>query len=282
MTKNTALVSTEWLADHLNDPALRIVDASWYLPALNRDGAAEYKTAHIPGALFWDIDKIADTESGLPHTMPSAEQFSREMSAMGIGNEHQVVIYDGLGLFSAARPWWMLRSFGHDNVAILDGGLPKWKAENRPLTSDIPDFEPAHFKARYRDSMMCDAGAVLKNLETFEKQILDARAAGRFSGDEPEPRPNSRSGHIPGSLNLPFNLLLDSEDQTVLSAVQLQQKFADAGIEFEKPVITSCGSGVTACILALGLHLIGKDDVTVYDGSWSEWGTREDTPVETG
>jgi len=276
------LVSTDWLAENLNDPNIHIADASWYLPAQNRDGAAEYAEAHIPGAIFWDIDAVADTESGLPHTMPDAVSFERHMEELGIGSDHFIVLYDGMGLFSAARSWWMLRAFGHENCAILDGGFVKWRAEGRAVSADKPKMAPAKFNANYNSAMMHNLEAMLKNLETGDAQILDARASGRFQGTEPEPRPNSRSGHIPGSLNLPYDQLLDPEHKTVLPPDALTRKFADAGIDLSRPVVTSCGSGVTACILALGFLLSGKTDISVYDGSWSEWGTHPDTPVETG
>ncbi len=277
---DSPLVSTEWLAAHRKDPTIRIVDASWYLPAMGRDGRAEYDVAHIPGAVFWDIDRIADPSSNLPHMIPTAEGFARHMEQLGIGNDTDVVVYDGMGLFTAARPWWMLRAFGHDRVAVLDGGLPKWIAEGRPITDRIPAARETTFVAKPRPGLVRNIDAIMKNLQTKAEQVLDARSAGRYTGQEVEPRPNCRSGHIPSSRNLPYDLLVDPQTKTMLPADGLMKRFTEAGIDLERPVVTSCGSGVTACVLALGLHLLGKQDVSVYDGSWSEWGTRDDTPVE--
>jgi len=274
------LVTTDWLAQHRKDPTLRIVDASWYLPAMERRGSTEYEVAHIPGAVFWDIDKIADPDSSLPHMLPSAKIFETHMAVLGIGNDTNVVVYDGMGLFTAARPWWMLRTFGHDKVAILDGGLPKWIAEGQPVTDRPVPHRTASFTASPRPGMVRDVDAMLKNLISKSEQILDARSAGRFAGADSEPRPNCRPGHIPGSQNVPYNHLIDPQSKTVLPTHCLKNRFMGVGIDLDKPVVTSCGSGVTACVLALGLHLIGKENVAVYDGSWSEWGTHPDTPVE--
>jgi thiosulfate/3-mercaptopyruvate sulfurtransferase len=274
------LVSTEWLAEHRKDPTVRIVDASWYLPAMGRDGRAEYEAGHIPRAVFWDIDRIADASSGLPHMIPGPGEFASHMERLGIGNDTDVVVYDGMGLFAAARPWWMLRAFGHDRVAVLDGGLPKWFAEGRPVTDRVPPYQTATFVPRPRPALVRNIDAIMKNLQSRAEQMLDARSAGRFRGEEAEPRPNCRSGHIPASRNLPYDHLIDPQTKTMLPANCLVKRFTGAGIDLDRPVVTSCGSGVTACVLALGLHLIGKEDVAVYDGSWSEWGTRSDTPVE--
>ena len=275
------LVTTDWLAQHRKDPSVRIVDASWYLPAMERNGSAEYEVAHIPGAVFWDIDGIADPDSPLPHMLPPAGIFETHMAALGIANDTNVVVYDAMGLFTAARPWWMLRAFGHDRVAILDGGLPKWIAEGQPVTDRPVPRRTASFTASPRPGMVRDVDAMLDNLNSKSEQILDARSAGRFAGAEPEPRPNCRPGHIPGSRNVPYDLLIDPQSKTVLPPHCLQGRFKSVGVDLDQPVVTSCGSGVTACVLALGLHLIGKEDVAVYDGSWSEWGTHADTPVET-
>lgn len=281
-TDTHPLVSTDWLADRLDDQDLRIVDASWYLPAAGRDGRAEYDAGHIPGAVFWDIDAIADPSSGLPHMMPAATDFARHMEALGIGSETMVVLYDGLGLFTAARPWWMLRAMGHEAVAILDGGLPKWKAENRPLSTDPVADRNVTFSPNPKNDFFHDINYLKNILHSKEKQVIDARSASRFAGAEPEPRPGCRAGHIPGSLNVHYDALLDPKDKTVLAANDLKALFERSGVDLDRPVVTTCGSGVTACMLALGLHLIGKQDVAVYDGSWSEWGTATDTPVETG
>ena len=275
-----ALVSTGWLAAHLEDAALRVADATWYLPTDGRGGRATYEAGHIPGAAFWDIDAIARPGDPRPHMLPEPEDFARHMERLGIGDDTLVVVYDALGLFTAARPWWMLRHFGHDRVAVLDGGLPKWRAEGRPVTTAAPRVRAASFTARPRPAMVRDMAAMLANLETGEEQVLDARGAGRFTGAEPEPRPGCRSGHIPGSANLPYDRLVDPEAKTVLPADALRARFAAAGIDLAKPVAATCGSGVTACILGLGLHLLGKDDVAVYDGSWSEWGMSAETSVE--
>jgi len=275
------LVSTGWLADHLGDPALRVVDASWYLPQMGRDGRAEYDAGHIPGALFWDIDEIADSTTGLPHTIPTEEEFARHMSALGIGNGSTVVAYDGIGLFSAARPWWMLRHFGHDRVAVLDGGLAKWKAEQRPLSAEVPSPAPTSFSPILRHDLFRDLTAIKANIRGGAEQVLDARGVGRFLGTEPEPRPGCRPGRIPGSFNLPYGRLVDPDDQTLLPADELRELYEAAGIDLAGPITTTCGSGVTACALALGLAVLGRDDIAVYDGSWSEWGSRDDTPIET-
>lgn len=275
------LVTTEWLAVHRKHPSVRIVDASWYLPAMDRNGRAEYEAAHIPGAVFWDIDGICDPNSPLPHMLPSAETFASQMEALGIGNDTNVVVYDGMGLFTAARPWWMLRAFGHDKVSILDGGLPKWIAEGRPVTDRPVPHRIASFTATLRPDMVRDLTAMIGNLKSKSEQVLDARSPGRFAGTDPEPRPNCRAGHIPGSRNLPYDHLIDPQSKTVLPMHCLRNRFRGAGIDLDRPVVTSCGSGVTACVLALGLHLLGKKDVAVYDGSWSDWGTHPETPVET-
>lgn len=277
----TSLVSTEWLSQNINSPDIRIVDASWYLPGENRDPKAEFQEAHIPGAVFFDIDDIADSDTDLPHMIPAPEKFSSKLRKLGLGDGNRIVVYDGSGIRSAARAWWMIRLFGHDDVAILDGGFVKWQAEGRPV-SDLPN-PPAerHFSSRQNSMMVKTKDQVRRNIETARAQVLDARAKGRFEGSEPEPREGLRAGRIPGSMNLPFNELLTG-DGTLIAGDELRAKFEGAGIDMKKPVITSCGSGITACVLAFGLHMIGHRDVAVYDGSWTEWGMDNDMPISTG
>lgn len=277
------IVSTAWLAEHLDDPDVRIVDATYHLPGTNRDAAAEFAAAHIPGAVFFDVDDIAAPESkapgGLPHMLPPPGLFAERMAALGIGNDSFVVCYDVHGLMSAARAWWMLRAFGHDGVAVLDGGLPAWKAEGRPLESGAPTAAPARFTAHFRPALVRSKAEVLGGTVGT---VIDARARERFEGTAPEPRPGLRGGHIPGALNLPFGELLDPATKTLLPPEQIAARFAAAGLPQNGPVTASCGSGITACVLALGLHRIGREDAAVYDGSWAEWGMPGDTPVETG
>lgn len=276
------VVSTSWLQDHLGSPDLAIVDASWYLPAARRDPRAEFREARIPGAQFFDIDEISDTNSPLPHMLPSPEKFSSRMRKMGIGDGKRVIAYDGAGLFSAARAWWMFKVFGHDDVAVLDGGLPKWKAENRPL-EDGPVLKPQerHFTARYQSMLVRDMSEVAAALKSGSEQFADARSAGRFRGEEAEPRPHVRSGHMPGARNVPFATLL-RPDGTLKPAGEIAAIFAEAGIDLTRPVITGCGSGVTAAILSLGLSLAGARNHALYDGSWAEWGGSPDSAVVTG
>jgi thiosulfate/3-mercaptopyruvate sulfurtransferase len=277
-----ALVSTEWLAEHLSAPDVHIVDGSWYLPTMNRDAKAEYAEAHIPGAVFFDIDEIADTDNPLPHMLPSPEKFSSRVRKLGLGDGVRIVVYDGMGLFSAARVWWMFRYFGHEDVAVLDGGLPKWRAEGRPLEGLDPMPRDRHFTARVNGLLVRDFDQVKANIASGREQVLDARSAGRFAGAEPEPRAGLRSGRIPHSLNLPYGELVDPKLGTMLPADALRKKYETAGVDFGQPVITTCGSGVTASALTLGLYLLGHQDVSVYDGSWSEWGGRDDAPIDTG
>lgn len=277
-----SLVSTQWLAEHLGAPDVKIVDASWYLPAAGRDPKAEFEQARIPGAVFFDIDAIADVTLPLPHMIPSPEAFSSHMRKLGLGDGSRIVVYDGAGLMSAARAWWMFRLFGHQDVAILDGGLPKWKSEGHPLDDHPKAPTTGHFTSRFNSFHVRDIGQIKQNIQTKKEQVLDARSAGRFNGTDPEPRKELKSGHIPGSLNLPFNELLDPDTQTMLPAAVLKQKFETAGIDMAAPVTTSCGSGITACVLAFGLHLLGHRRVAVYDGSWTEWASTSDAPIETG
>ena len=276
-----ALVTTEWLAEHLTEDDLRVVDGSWHLPSAGRDARAEFLERHIPGAVFFDIDAIADGETALPHMLPSPEKFARAVGALGIGDGDRVVVYDAGGVRSAARVWWTFRAFGHDDVAVLDGGLARWRAEGRPLVSGTPSPISRRFSARPRPSLVRDLDAVRANLASRAAQVVDARSPGRFAGTEPEPRPGVRSGRIPRSFNVPFDRLYAS-DGTMLPAAALRDAFVKAGVDLDRPVVTSCGSGVTAASLALGLHLLGHGEVAVYDGSWAEWGGRHDTPIERG
>ena len=276
------VVSTQWLAERLHAPDIAIIDASWHLPAAKRNAKAEFLKERIPGAQFFDIDDISDTATSLPHMLPSPEKFTSRMKRLGIGDGKKVIAYDTAGIFSAARAWWMFRIFGHDDVAVLDGGFPKWKAEGLPVDEDPPGKpQERHFSSRFQSMMVRDKGAVLDAVKTGKAQIADARSPGRFSGTEPEPRPGVRSGHMPGAANVHYATLLNS-DGTLKSPGEIASVFAAAGVDVKKPVITSCGSGITAAILSLGLTLIGARDHALYDGSWSEWGAETDTPVETG
>ena len=275
------LVSTDWLGQHLNDPDLRLLDASWHMPDENRDARAEYEAAHIPGARFFDIDEISDQRSDLPHMAPPPEKFISRMRAMGIGDGHQVVVYDSRGIFSAARVWWLFKLMGKTDVAVLDGGLPKWRAEEREIEDLPPVIRDRHMTVSRRNDLVRDVTQVAEASKLGQPQILDARAATRFRGDAPEPREGLRAGHIPGSKNLPFTQLLNA-DGTMKDPGGLKAAFEGAGIDLSKPVITTCGSGVTAAILALGLARTGHDEWSLYDGSWTEWGAYDDLPVETG
>lgn len=275
------LVSTQWLAAHLKDPDLRVIDASWYLPGSGRDARAEYNDAHIPGARFFDIDDISDSRSALPHMAPPPEKFISRMRAMGVGDGHQVVVYDGAGLFSAARVWWTFRLMGKLDVAVLDGGLPKWRAEGRELEDMPPMLRDRHMTVSRQHQMVKDVTQVAHAAKLGEAEIIDARAAARFNGEAPEPRPGLRSGHIPGSRNVPFSTLLNT-DGTMKSAADLRATFEAAGVDLAKPAITSCGSGVTAAVLSLALERIGHRNHALYDGSWAEWGMYDDLEVEKG
>ena len=275
------LVSTEWLAQHLNDPDLRVIDGSYYLPDAGRDARAEYDAAHIPGARFFDIDEISDNRSDLPHMAPPLEKFMSRLRRMGIGDGHQVVVYDGAGLFSAARVWWLFRLMGKLDIAVLDGGFPKWQAEGRPVEDLPPVIRDRHMTATRQNRLVRDVTQVAAAAKLGDQQIVDARAPARFRGDAPEPRPGLRAGHIPGSRNLHYATLLN-EDGTMKDAPALRAAFDGAGVDLNRPVITTCGSGVTAAILSLALERIGHDSHALYDGSWSEWGAFGDLPVETG
>ena len=275
------LVSTQWLAKHLKDPDLRLLDASMYLPGAGRDGRAEYDAAHIPGARFFDIDDISDARSDLPHMAPPVEKFMSRLRAMGVGDGHQVVVYDGAGLFSAARVWWLFRLMGQENVAVLDGGLPKWAAEGGE-TEDMPPIpRDRHMTVRLQNQLVRDVTQVAHASKLGTPQVVDARSAARFRGDAPEPREGLRAGHIPGSRSVPYTDLLN-EDQTMKSPEDCRKVFEAAGVDLGKPVITTCGSGVTVAILALALERMGHNDWSLYDGSWAEWGAFPTVPVATG
>jgi thiosulfate/3-mercaptopyruvate sulfurtransferase len=275
-----SLVSTEWLAQRLDVPDIRIVDGTWYMPSEGKNARALYEAQHIPGAVFFDIDEIADTASDLPHMLPSPEKFSARVRKLGLGDGNRIIVYDQHGLMSAPRVWWTFRIFGHKDVAVLDGGLPKWLAEGRPVEDRPAQPRERHFTARLNNLMVRDKDQVRHNLATHREQVVDARAAGRFNATEPEPRPGLRRGHIPGSLNLPYTTLFDPASKTFLPAPAIAAKFRNAGVDLAKPVVTSCGSGITAAVLSFALHLIGHDDVALYDGSWADWGRPGDTPVE--
>ena len=278
------VVTPAWLAAEGGaGNSVRVLDGSWHLPTLARDPAAEFLEAHIPGAAFFDIDGICDPDSSLPHMLPSPELFGRSVSALGVGNDSYVVVYDTVGLYSAARVWWMFRVFGHSRVSVLAGGLPRWRAEGHPVESGEPAIVPGSFAATDRDDTLVRSfEQVRATLSDKNAQIVDARAAARFSGEDPGPRPDLPRGHIPGSRNVPFDAVLDDDDSALNDAAAIRRAFADVGVDPAKQVVATCGSGITACTLALALAAIGAKQVAVYDGSWADWGSRADAPVESG
>ena len=275
------LVSTDWLAEHMKDPDLRILDASTYLPGVDRDGRTEYDAVHIPGARFFDIDDVSDGRSDLPHMVPPIEKFMSRVRAMGVGDGHQIVVYDGSGLFSAARVWWLFRLMGQNNIAVLDGGLPKWIAEGREVEDLAPVIRDRHMTVRFQNQMVRDVTQVSSASKLGTSQIVDARAAARFRGEAPEPREGLRAGHIPNSRNVPFSDLLN-DDKTMKTPDQTRAIFESAGVDLKRPIITTCGSGVTAAVLGLALERMGYDMWSLYDGSWAEWGMFPTVPVATG
>lgn len=278
--KSRFVVSADWLQGELGKADLRVLDASFYLPAQNRDADAEYASGHIPGAIRFDQDKIADHSTGLPHTIPSPEYFAEEVGKMGISESNRIVVYDGIGMFASPRVWWLFRVMGAKNVFVLDGGLDGWKAEGRPLETDVPTYEPATFNTNYAASRVVTLETMRDIVSSAALQIADARSAGRFAGTEPEPRAGMRSGHMPGARSLPSGVFANKG--RFKSLPELKETIEDAGIDLSKPVVTSCGSGITAAIITLALESLGHTDNKLYDGSWSEWGSRGDTPVVTG
>lgn len=282
LTLPTPLVSTAWLAEHLGHPGLKVVDATTHLVTANRDARAEYLAAHIPGAVFADIDWLSDETSPLPHTIPSAERFAERMASLGIASEDAIVVYDSSGQnFSAPRLWFMLRAFGHERVAVLDGGLRRWMLEGGMLDTGPVAVMPARFVARLDPSRLRDRAAMEANRHVAREQVVDARSPGRFTGVEPEPRAGVRGGHIPGSRNVHYARLV-RDDGTLRAPSELRAIMDEAGVSLDRPIVASCGSGVTACAVVLALEVLGAHETAVYDGSWTEWGGRSDTSVETG
>lgn len=271
------LVSTQWLADHLESPDLAVINA-WMPPVTHPDAPPVYPNAHVPGAVFFDVNEICDKTSDLPHMLPQPHVFSSAMRKLGIGDGQTIVVYDDFGFYSAPRVWWTLRTMGAERVFVLDGGFPKWRAENRPVTDDVPRKPQSHFTSRLNHGAVADLAEIRNTLRASSRQILDARSVDRFSGVAPEPRAGLRSGHMPSALNLPFTRLIN-ESGTFRTKDELKQIYQEAGVDLEKPVTTTCGSGVTAAILTLGLTVLGSRDLALYDGSWTDWGGREDTEI---
>jgi thiosulfate/3-mercaptopyruvate sulfurtransferase len=274
------VVSAEWLQNELGAEDLKVVDASFYLPAQNRDADAEYLAGHIPGAVRFDHDKIADHSTGLPHMVPTPEVFAQAVGKMGIKATDRIVIYDGPGIFSAPRGWWLFRIMGAKTVYVLDGGLDGWKAEGRPLETAVPRPAPVTFDADLQFDKVIDFHSMLSIVTEGKRQVADARSAGRFTGQEPEPRAGLRSGHMPGARSLPSGMF--SANGKLRTLPELRKAIEDSGIDMGRPVVTSCGSGITAAIITLALESLGHEDNALYDGSWTEWGGRPEAPVVTG
>ena len=278
--KSPFVVSADWLQERLGPTGPKIVDASWYLPPMGRDQRKEYETAHIPGAVFFDQDEVVEPGSDLPHTLPSPEVFAGHANRLGLSDTDTIVVYDGLGMFAAPRAWWILRAMSAENVFLLDGGFDRWKKDGRPVTDEIPDHPQGHFEVRFRESAVTRLDQMLRIVDTQAMQIADARPGGRFTGEIPEPRPGLRSGHMPGARSVPVTEL--SRDGELRPLNELRQVFEQAGIDLSRPVVTTCGSGVTAAALAMALESLGQANHSVYDGSWTEWGGLKDAPVVTG
>lgn len=276
------LVTTDWLAAHLGDPKVKIVDASFKLPGVLPLPKDDYLAAHIPGAVFFDVEAVSDHANPLPHMFPSAAQFSHDVGALGIGDGDTVVVYDSGGWVAGPRAWWMFLSYGHDNVRVLDGGLKKWRAEGRAVDSSAVMPKPATFSASFDERRIRSINQMVANIASKAEQVVDARAAERFEGRIGEPRPGLRAGHIPGSRNLPYNQLFDAATGAMKSLPELRAAFAGAGVELDAPVVTSCGSGVSAAVLTLALYRLGVENPALYDGSWSEWGAAGGPPIATG
>jgi thiosulfate/3-mercaptopyruvate sulfurtransferase len=281
-TTDDPLVTTDWLAAHLSDAAVKIIDATFKMPGVLPLPKDDYLAAHIPDAVFFDVDAVSDHTNPLPHMFPSAEQFSRDVGALGIGNDDTVVIYDAGGWVAGPRAWWMFLSYGHDKVRVLDGGLKKWRAEGRPVEAGPVTPKPATFKGAYDARRVRSIGEMVANLASNTEQVIDARAGDRFEGRVAEPRPGLRSGHIPGSRNLPYNQLFDASTGAMKPLDELRRAFAGTGVDMDQPIVTSCGSGVSAAVLTLALYRLGVRGTALYDGSWSEWGQADGPPVATG
>ncbi|EJN01655.1 3-mercaptopyruvate sulfurtransferase [Phyllobacterium sp. YR531] len=278
--KSAFVVSADWLQERLGKPGLSIVDGSWYLPLQNRDPKAEYDASHIPGAVFFDHDKLSDPNSDLPHTFPKPEAFAAAISSMGITNDDTIVVYDGPGMFTSPRVWWMFRTMGAKNVLLLDGGFDNWKQGGRPVTNDVTKIAPSAFVANFNAAKIASFDDMHRIVQDGTRQVADARAAGRFKGIDPEPRAGLRSGHMPGAKNVPSSTLADKGYLKDING--LKQVLDDAGVDLSRPIVTSCGSGITAAVITLALESLGHKDNVLYDGSWTEWGGAKDTPVATG